>query len=87
MSVAEEQLPKIMHIDDDEELLHLFYLSFEKYLNIKQSLNLEEAIDLIKEEEFDAVITDYEMPGFNGLDVLKAVKEINPDLPVIFYTG
>ena len=45
------------------------------------------ALERLKKEPFDLVITDLKMPGISGTDVLKAVKEIHPDLPVIFITG
>lgn len=45
------------------------------------------ALERIKQEAFDLVITDLKMPGISGMEVLKAIKEIQPDLPVIFITG
>ena len=45
------------------------------------------ALERIKQESFDLVITDLKMPGMSGMEVLKAIKEIQPDLPVIFITG
>ncbi len=45
------------------------------------------ALERIKQEPFDLVITDLKMPGISGMEVLKAIKEIQPDLPVIFITG
>jgi CheY-like chemotaxis protein len=35
----------------------------------------------------DVVITDYEMPGMNGAEVARAMKALNPDLPVILFSG
>lgn len=45
------------------------------------------AIETIKNKKIDLVITDLKMPEMSGLDVLKAVKEIDSDLPVILMTG
>jgi CheY-like chemotaxis protein len=38
-------------------------------------------------EDIDLIITDYSMPGMNGAQLAKAVREIRPDLPVLVATG
>ena len=45
------------------------------------------AIEKIKEGGFAVVITDLKMPGMDGIEVLKTIKVIQPDLPVIIITG
>lgn len=46
-----------------------------------------QAIDSVRREEFDLVISDVRMPGSNGLDVLRVTKEVAPDTEVIVATG
>ncbi len=45
------------------------------------------AMKLYREEHFDAVISDVRMPGMSGIDVLRTVKQINPQAAVILITG
>jgi DNA-binding NtrC family response regulator len=45
------------------------------------------ALDLIKDEKIDIIFTDYKMPEFNGLELLAAVKQSNPEIEVIIVTG
>jgi DNA-binding NtrC family response regulator len=45
------------------------------------------AIERLQEKEYGLVITDLKMPGMNGIEVLKAVKALQPDIPVILITG
>lgn len=45
------------------------------------------AIELLQEKEYDLIITDLKMPGMNGIEVLKAVKTLQPEVPVIMITG
>ena len=45
------------------------------------------AIELQHSKEFDLVVTDLKMPGMSGIEVLKAVKTLQPDIPVIMITG
>jgi two-component system response regulator HydG len=47
----------------------------------------KDAIEKFKEESFNVVITDVKMPGMNGIEVLSAIKEIDPQVPVIIMTG
>ncbi len=47
----------------------------------------EEALEKIAADHYDAVISDYEMPGISGIDLLKQVRESGSDLPFIIYTA
>ena len=45
------------------------------------------AIEKIQEQDFDVVITDLKMPGMDGMEVLKTIKILQPEVPVIIITG
>ena len=45
------------------------------------------AIEMLQQKDYDLIITDLKMPGMNGIEVLKAVKTLQPDVPVIMITG
>ncbi len=47
----------------------------------------EHALDMVAEEDFDLVLTDLRMPKIDGIEVLKRIKTIKPDLPVIIITA
>ena len=49
--------------------------------------NGEEAIKLVRARDLDVVVMDFKMPGRNGLDVLKDLKQINPELDVVMVTA
>ncbi len=70
---------------DDEDSIHLLYreeLEEEGYAVIS-AFSGEEALEKIVALETDLVILDINMPGMNGLEALRKIKEINPSLPVI----
>jgi len=81
--------PKKLLVIDDEPAIRegvrriLESASFE----VETFASGHAALERIRHEPFDLVITDLKMPGISGMDVLKAIKEIQPDLPVIFITG
>ncbi|PID28215.1 MAG: two-component system response regulator [Candidatus Cloacimonadota bacterium] len=79
---------KILVIDDDERLLNLLEEALSSY-NYKTYTKTDqsEALALISEVNFDLVLTDFMMPGLNGLEMIRRIKEINADLPVIMITG
>jgi DNA-binding NtrC family response regulator len=49
--------------------------------------NGRQAMDRLQESSFDLLITDLKMPGMNGLEVLQAVRVLQPQMPVILITG
>jgi YesN/AraC family two-component response regulator len=47
----------------------------------------ESALNLVKEDEPEVIIVDLKMPGINGLEILRKVKETRPEIEVIVLTG
>jgi len=79
---------KILLTDDDPNLLNTicFFLSEEGF-NVIKAENGEKAIELIKKNKFDLIITDLIMGEIDGVDVLKFAKKVNPETRVIILTG
>lgn len=77
----------ILLIDDDADFRNEFREFFRGYRIIEASRG-EEALSILKRpHEIDLVILDVMLPGSRGTDVLKKIKEIDPDLSVIILTG
>ncbi len=80
--------PQILVVDDEINICR----SVEKILSkvgirVRTALNGEEALRLLADETFDAVLTDLKMSRMGGMEVLQRAKELNPGLPVIVMTG
>lgn len=79
---------KLLLVDDEEMILKKSKLLLEEYADeIKTALNGKIALDLIKQEEFHCIVCDINMPVMNGIEVIKAVRELKIETPFIFYTG
>lgn len=79
--------PRVLHVDDSNDFLEIFSLRFKKNLEIFTARSGEEALEILRSNKIDAVVTDYDMPVMNGLELLKSIKEFLPDIPVILQTG
>lgn len=78
---------RILWADDEIDMLrpHILFLE-EKGYDLTTVNSGQDALDAYKEEEFDLVFLDENMPGLTGLETLSLIKEINPNIPVIMIT-
>jgi len=77
-------MKKILLIDD-EESIHILYREELEELGyeVHSAMSGEEALKILPTLNPDLVILDIQMPGMNGIDVLRKLKEQDPKLPVI----
>jgi len=78
----------ILLVDDDEQILEMLELVLRKdYSTIKANTG-KEAIEAIRQNDaIAAVIMDIKMPEIDGIATAREIRTIQPDIPVIFYTG
>ena len=80
----------ILHVDDGKEIVELVREYVEIHhddIDISTEWNGEDALaHLERTDDVDCVISDYRMPGLNGLELLEAVRERWPDLPFVLLT-
>lgn len=81
---------RLLIVDDEETLTFSLYQSFIRAANDYEIVTAgsgEEAIDKIKEQAFDVVVTDILMPGIDGFEVLKFLKDGYPSTEVVMMTA
>lgn len=78
---------KILWTDDEVEALkpHIFFLE-EKGYEIDTCSNGNDTIDLVKQNRYDLIFLDENMPGLSGIETLKLIKEVRTDIPVVMIT-
>ena len=77
----------LLWVDDQVELLqpHVLFLEKKGY-KLDTCHNGVDAISLVKENDYDLVLLDENMPGMSGIEVLEIIKENKPSLPVVMVT-
>ncbi len=80
---------RILHVDDDLCFLQISkqILSMENNFDIDSVTSVDEAFKKMKQQMYDAVVSDYEMPPKNGLDFLKEIRAGDDQIPFILFTG
>lgn len=78
---------KILWVDDEIDLLkpHVMFLESKGY-EVNKATNGSDAVDLIRENDFEIVFLDENMPGMTGLETLTEIKNIRRELPVVMIT-
>ncbi len=78
---------RVLWADDEIDLLkpHILFLEDKGY-EVITVCSGQDAIDCVKEQDFDIIFLDENMPGLSGLETLAIVKENNPTVPVIMIT-
>jgi DNA-binding NtrC family response regulator len=84
-----ETLKKKVLVVDDDEVIRDLLINFLKFSGFEGvgAPNGQKALEIVIADPPDLVISDIHMPLMNGFQLLRAVKKINPDLPVVFITG
>jgi two-component system response regulator AtoC len=78
------QYQKILVVDDEENIRYMLKLALEEAgYEVELAQDGREALEKLKDPVFDCVISDMRMPEMGGIEVLKAIQEIRPDLTVI----
>ncbi len=80
---------RVLHVDDDSSLLKVAKqcLEMEGPLEVDSAISVEEALMKLEKDKYDVVVSDYQMPGKDGLDLLKALRTTGNAIPFIMFTG
>jgi len=80
--------PRILVVDDEEAILYVFerYLSIAGY-RVSVAGNGRDAVRIGEAGPIDLLITDFRMPGMNGIEVIHALRDLQPELPALVISG
>ncbi|MFA5254718.1 MAG: PAS domain S-box protein, partial [Methanoregula sp.] len=79
----------ILYVDDEPTLLEIGKLFLEQFGDFQVAVmaSAQEALDSPALGTYDAIVSDYQMPGMNGIEFLKAVRERYGEIPFLIFTG
>ena len=79
---------KVLIVDDEEAIRNLLRLTLEEEgFDVQVAFNGKEAVEKLKTESFEVLLTDIKMPIMDGIELLKMARELNPEIAAILITG
>ncbi|EMA31524.1 MULTISPECIES: response regulator [Haloarcula] len=90
MSSSAQDTIRVLHVDDEPDLLALtdeFLEREEESFNVIVATDASECLDIIHDHKPDCVISDFDMPGIDGCELLQITRMQYPELPFIFFTS
>ncbi|SEW02743.1 hybrid sensor histidine kinase/response regulator [Halobacterium jilantaiense] len=81
---------RVLHVDDEPgfaELAGEFLEREDDRIEVVTATDAEAGLAVLESEPVDCVVSDYDMPGRNGIEFLEAVRESHPELPFVLFTG
>jgi len=86
--MTEKLEAKVLLVDDEEQFLDALSQRLKtRGLKVDAVTSGEDAVKQVGDKNFDAIIVDLAMPGIDGIETLKRIKEKRPDLEIIMLTG
>jgi DNA-binding NtrC family response regulator len=80
--------PRVLLVDDEVDFIEALSARMEaRGLVVETASNGEEAVQKVRDRRFDAIVLDLAMPGMDGIETLRALRELQPEVQVILLTG
>jgi EAL domain-containing protein (putative c-di-GMP-specific phosphodiesterase class I)/ActR/RegA family two-component response regulator len=82
------ELGRVLLVDDDAALARSFSrVLIQAGFHVDTASDGSVAVEILRGNDYDVVLSDISMPGMSGIDLLRAVREVDLDLPVLLMTG
>jgi DNA-binding response OmpR family regulator len=91
MPPEDESPPKkirVLHVDDDPDIRLMISASLQDFgYFVATAGSSGEALTLVREVNFDLFILDVRLPDGNGVDLCREIRELQPNIPVLYYSA
>jgi signal transduction histidine kinase/DNA-binding response OmpR family regulator len=90
MAETEAESINVLHVDDEPDFAEMTATVLERQderFRIDTATSATAGLDHLNHADYDCILSDYDMPGQNGIEFLETVRDEYPDLPFILFTG
>ena len=78
----------VLIVDDEEDFREIMSMRMEaRGFDVATAGSADQAMSLLDQKEFDAVVMDFQMPGTDGMKALKSIKAKKPEIQIFLLTG
>lgn len=84
---ADQNTVQVLCVDDDEDYVSMVATRLSDYDDLEVTTETSAAAALTSLDQTDCLVSDHEMPGMDGLELLATVRERAPQLPFVLFTG
>lgn len=82
-----EKKASLLFVDDEERIVKLFNIVFRSQYNVFTATSGVDAINIIKNNSIDVIVSDQRMPSMLGIELLSVVRKVSPNTVRILLTG
>ena len=79
--------PRVLFVDDEQRVLNSMRIMFRRDYDLHLAASGSKALDIVRDEEIDVVVTDHRMPQMTGVELLTQVRSVSPRTVRILLTG
>ena len=78
---------KLLVVDDDPSVRHALWITFRDFFHVILAENGHKAVEAFQAHPVDVAVVDIRMPGMDGMELLRHLKDMDPQVEVIFLTA
>src|SRR5688572_27562186 len=84
---ATANMARVLFVDDEPRILTTMRMLFRKNYEVFTAEGGQKALELLKSQPVDVIVSDQRMPGMTGIEMLRQARELNPNAMRILLTG
>lgn len=77
----------ILLVDDEPEVVHALSRVLRKEYHISKAFSAEQALELLREQPIDLILSDIRMPNVDGIELLTQIKSLYPEISRVLLSG